>query len=190
MANDGDQAISHDQGHGLPALLRRIPLVLRMVFYGAFFLGVVLGLLPWVSYRLDVYVPAVHVELGWFRCVGGAMLAVCLAVYFYTAYVLAARGRGAYVEFDPPTTFVSTGPYRWVRNPIVACLMGVFLGEAILLSSTGAFLMFLVALLLAHLQVVHVEEPLLRKRFGKSYDDYLARVPRFIPKRPSKKVSG
>jgi protein-S-isoprenylcysteine O-methyltransferase Ste14 len=61
------------------------------------------------------------------------------------------------------------------------------LGEAIAFSSTGIFIMFCLAALLAHVQVTRIEEPLLRKRYGQAYDEYCARVPRWIPRwRPSR----
>lgn len=186
MPNDSDQTSepTPPRRAGPPGMVRRIPLSVRMLFYGAFFLSIVLVGLPWLAYRLDVYVPALHVELGGFRYVGAAFAAVCLALYVWNAYVLTSRGRGAFVEFDAPTEFVSTGPYRWVRNPVAASLIGTGLGLAVALSSTGVLVYVLLGSLLGHFQVVYVEEPLLRERFGQAYVDYLARVPRWIPRRP------
>ena len=93
-----------------------------------------------------------------------------------------SRGRGAYVEFDPPRQFVATGPFRYCRNPIAACVLGMILGEAIGLSSSGVLILFLLGLPIAHAQVVFLEEPLLSKRFGAEYQQYLSRVPRWIPR--------
>jgi len=160
-----------------------IPLPIRMLFYTAGFLGLVLVGLPWLFHRLDVRFPAVHVEIGWFRLAGAALFGVGLSLYLAASYVLTRRGKGAFVEFDPPRELVVEGPYRYVRNPVVACLLGAMLGEAISLSSTGVLLMFLCFMVLAHRQVTRLEEPLLRKRFGPSYDDYCAHVPRWIPRR-------
>lgn len=56
--------------------------------------------------------------------------------------------------------------------------------EAVALSSIGVFLLFVLAILLAHLQVALVEESLLRRRFGSSYEEYLARVPRWTLRLP------
>ncbi len=173
-------------GTVLERRLGRIPLPVRMLVYGVFFLGVVLVVLPWLAYRVDVRWPNARVELGPLRAVGAVVFFACLAVYLHASYLLSSRGRGAYVEFDPPREFVAVGPYRWVRNPIAASLVGTILGEAIAFSSTGIFLLFLLSIVLAHVQVVWVEEPLLRKRFGKSYADYLASVPRWIPRRPQR----
>lgn len=176
--------------NGPHALLRRIPLLLRMSFYGLFFfLGLVLVALPWLCYRLDVWLPAWHMEIGWWRLAGVAVFLGFLAVYAYCSYELTSRGQGAYIEFDPPSKFVGEGPYRWVRNPVAACVVGVVLGEAIAFSSTGIFMLFVAAMPLAHLQVVLLEEPLLRKRFGPVYEEYLRRVPRWIPRRPGKELA-
>ncbi|MGH9842768.1 MAG: LysR family transcriptional regulator [Blastocatellia bacterium] len=39
---------------------------------------------------------------------------------------------------------------------------------------------------MVHLFTVFYEEPTLRKQFGQSYDEYIRRVPRWIPKLPDK----
>jgi protein-S-isoprenylcysteine O-methyltransferase Ste14 len=166
----------------VPSPFGWIPLPVRMLFYAVGFLGLVLVALPWLFHQLDVWVPAVHVEMGWFRIVGVVLFVVSFSLYSAASYVLTRRGKGAYVEFDPPTELVVVGPYRYVRNPIVAFLLGSMLGEALSLSSTGVLLMFLVFLVLSHLQVTRLEEPLLRKRFGRAYDEYRAHVPRWMPR--------
>jgi len=171
------------------AFLGRFPLPLRMSFYSLFFLGLALVILPWLCYRLDVALPAWHVEIGWWRAAGAVVLLGFLVSYAYCSYELTSRGRGAYVEFDPPSRFVAEGPYRWVRNPVAASVVGMILGEAVAASSTGILLLFVAAIPLAHLQVVLLEEPLLRKRFGLPYEDYLYRVPRWIPSRPGKDLA-
>lgn len=167
---------------GLAPVLARIPLVVRMVFYGAFFLTLALVALPWLAHRIDVRWPAWHIEIGPLRLVGAAVFALFLGLYLYASYRLSRHGRGGYVEFDPPQQFVSTGPYEWCRNPVAGCVVGMLLGEAVALSSTGILVLALVAMPLAHLQVVLLEEPLLRKRFGPAYEEYSRRVPRWLPR--------
>jgi len=163
-------------------LLSRIPLPLRMFVYGVAFLGLVLVAVPWAFYQIDVLLPVLHLELDFAIRVAGAVFAViCLALYLASSYVLTRNGKGAYVEFDPPAELVIVGPYRFCRNPVVVTLLGTMLGEAIALSSTGVLLMFGLFAFLANGQVQRIEEPLLRERFGSSYEDYCARVPRWIP---------
>lgn len=182
---DADHAA--DDGRSPP--LERVPLLLRAVVYYLTFLAFVLILLPFLAYLLAARFVPWQVEIGWGRAAGAAIFAVCWATYTFSSLVLMRRGRGAYVEFDPPTEFVATGPFRWCRNPIAACLLGMLLGEALAFSSVGIFLLLLIAIPLAQLQVVCLEEPLLKKRFGKTYLDYLARVPRWIPRPPREEPS-
>jgi protein-S-isoprenylcysteine O-methyltransferase Ste14 len=168
----------------LRRLRERIPLPVRTAFYYVFFLGFILILMPWLAHTLGKRFVPWSIEIGWGRVVGWVVFGVSYVIYTGASLVLTRRGRGAYVEFDPPKEFVATGPYRWCRNPIAACVLGMILGEAAAFSSVGIFALFLVGLPLAHLQVVLLEEPLLEKRFGQTYRDYRARVPRWIPRPP------
>jgi protein-S-isoprenylcysteine O-methyltransferase Ste14 len=164
-------------------MLQRIPLAVRICTYGAMMVfGILVGL-AWLAYQIDGVLPGWHVEIGWLRLVGLALWVGFAVLYVYCSRQLTRRGQGGYIEFDPPSRFVCEGPYRWTRNPVAGCVLGMLLGEAIALSSTGVFLLLLAGLLLAHLQVVLLEEPLLRKRFGQEYEQYLGCVPRWIPRR-------
>ena len=166
-------------------LLERLPVVARYAFYTLFFLTFLLVLLPWLAYRIDVHVARLHVEAGWIvRGAGILMFVPFLAAYVASSHLLTSRGHGGHVEFDPPREFVAVGVYRWVRNPIAGSAVSMLFAEALAFSSTGIFFLFIVAALVAHLQVTLLEEPLLRKRFGNSYIDYLARVPRWVTRRP------
>jgi protein-S-isoprenylcysteine O-methyltransferase Ste14 len=155
-----------------------------MVFYTIFFLTVLLGVLPAINYFLFDRLAGLHYEIGAWRWLGAAIFTLSTAVYLAIAYHLTNRGRGAFVEFDPPSKLVTTGPYRWVRNPISVCCLVMVAGEAIMLSSTGIALMVLIGIAIAHAQAMLLEEPLLEKRFGEQYLDYKARVRRFIPRPP------
>jgi len=154
-----------------------------MAAYGILFLGTVLALLPWVFYQIDVFIPAVHMEIGsFYRILGGLLFAAALTMYLLSSYVLTRQGKGAFVEFDPPTELVVSGPFRYMRNPVAAFLLASMLALSIALSSTGVLLMFLVFTGLANLQVRRIEEPLLRERYGRAYEQYCAHVPRWLPR--------
>lgn len=166
--------------------LDRIPLALRVAFYYSAFLAFVLIALPYLAHRGGILLFGSSPDLGPFRVGGWVLFALGLACYTGSTIVLTSRGRGAYVEFDPPKEFVAQGPYRWCRNPIAASLIVAVLGLGIALSSIGILVLVGVCLPLAHAQVVLLEEPLLRKRFGSAYEDYLLTVPRWIPKPPAR----
>ena len=161
--------------------LEKIPLPVRTAFYGVFFLGIVLVAVPYELYWFfDSYL-GLHYDVGWFRIAGVTAFAALLFFYITATYILTSRGLGANVEFDPPKQFVSQGPYLYTRNPVVVSLVGATFAEALAMSSSGILAWACVAAIVAHLQVVYVEEPLLRKRFGEAYGDYCRRVPRWIP---------
>ena len=77
--------------------------------------------------------------------------------------------------------FVQIGPYSVTRNPLY---FFSFLGAAGVGAQTGSVVLALICALLAYVVfyvVVQREEEVLSARYGESYRDYLARVPRFIP---------
>ena len=60
------------------------------------------------------------------------------------------------------------------------CLL-VVLGETLLLESPAVLLYLVFGFLLLHIRQVAIEEPILRRRFGQSYEQYCRSVPRWIP---------
>ena len=87
-------------------------------------------------------------------------------------------------EIDPvsPTNraLVIRGPYRLSRNPMYLGLVTLSLGVAIWI---GAWPMFIAPLaIFATVNWVHVpfEEAKMRRQFGAAYDDYVARVRRWV----------
>jgi protein-S-isoprenylcysteine O-methyltransferase Ste14 len=156
-----------------------------MAVYFVVFLSFVLGLLPWAAHQLTRFDWWPTMELGLLgQIVGGALFVLFLAFYTACSVWLSWRGRGAYVEFDPPKQLVVSGPFRWVRNPVAAGVVAMIGAEAVFFSSTGILMLFAVALCLAHLQVILIEEPRLTRRFGEDYRQYCRQVPRWIPRPP------
>ena len=104
------------------------PFALRSTFYTAGFLLFILAILPSVFYLLGE-LPLHSADAGFiiksywtgFRLLlGGAIFTMGLAAYLFCSVWLIYHGRGPHVEFDPPKVFVATGPYRWVRNPVLS----------------------------------------------------------------------
>lgn len=81
---------------------------------------------------------------------------------------------------------VIDGPYRFVRNPIYLGNMLIYLGFAVL--SNVFFPLFPVVTLVFFTFVYNLitcyEENELQTKFGRSYEEYLLRVRRFLPLRP------
>jgi len=93
---------------------------------------------------------------------------------------------------NPPSKLVTSGPYMYVRNPMLNGLFVFFFGLGILLKSISLTLIFTPLFILFNiLELKLIEEPELEKRFGAQYVEYKRRVPMFIPrlKRNSQKNS-
>jgi protein-S-isoprenylcysteine O-methyltransferase Ste14 len=92
------------------------------------------------------------------------------------------KGRGTPVPLDPPKELVITGPYRYVRNPIYMGVMLIFLGHFLWFGYWALLIYTMFAFIGVHFFVLLYEEPTLKRRFGAAYEEYLRRVPRWIPK--------
>jgi protein-S-isoprenylcysteine O-methyltransferase Ste14 len=75
---------------------------------------------------------------------------------------------------------VTSGPFRFVRNPNYVAMLAAGLGAGLLAPNPVAIAGWVV-LLASLLLTARVEEPPLRARFGDAYRAYGARVGRFIP---------
>jgi len=87
-------------------------------------------------------------------------------------------------ELDPEryqSRLLTEGIYSRIRHPRYVQYVIVVLGYALISNYLAVYL--LTALLIPALAlVIRWEERELRQRFGKQYEDYCARVPRFIPR--------
>ena len=91
------------------------------------------------------------------------------------------RGRGTPLPADPPKELVVTGFYRYVRNPIYVGVMLIFLGHFLWSGYWSLLLYALLSFIGVHFFIILYEEPTLKKKFGAAYEEYLRRVPRWIP---------
>jgi len=77
-------------------------------------------------------------------------------------------------------TLVSSGPFRYSRNPIYLGLLLVVVGCAFALNSAWQLGAAVLLLLLLHFGVVLREERFLAATFGDAYRDYTRRVRRWL----------
>jgi len=104
------------------------------------------------------------------------------AVYSWCLWDFATFGRGTPAPIDAPKKLVVRGLYRYTRNPMYVGVLTTILGWTVLFKAPRLLLYALSVSLCFQLFVVLYEEPHLRKVFGSSYDDYCARVGRWLPR--------
>lgn len=107
--------------------------------------------------------------------VGVVLFAACLKRF-------GGEGKGTLAPWDPPTRLVVSGPYAHVRHPMISGVCLILVAEGLMLRSiphlewAGAFF------LINAIYIPFVEEPGLRARFGREYEEYATFVPRLIPR--------
>ena len=76
--------------------------------------------------------------------------------------------------------FVATGVYRYTRNPMYVGDIALCMGFALICNSLLVHLVAAIAAILFFF-TPFAEEPWLRDRYGTAYDEYMVKVPRFVP---------
>ena len=141
--------------------------------------GTVLALVPYllVLRRRD---PTL-VEFDTWTLAGSLWVLAGIVIGSWCTFEFMIRGSGTPNPLDPPKLLVYRGLYRYVRNPMYVSVAVILLGETLLFRSVALAIYSAALLIGIHLLVVLYEEPILRRRFGESYDDYCKRVPRWVP---------
>ena len=103
----------------------------------------------------------------------------------WCANLFNVKGRGTPLPFDPPKRFIVSGPYRYVRNPMMWGVFLVLMGEVLLFESRLLLGYGLLLMAAVHAFVRLWEEPDLARRFGEDYRAYCRQVPRWIPRLPA-----
>ena len=146
-----------------------------LLFFSIFMLA-----LPWLSNRL---LPMALPPPGALRTGLAAVLATAgIAAWMTCLDVFSRKGRGTPLPADAPRVLVTSGLFALSRNPIMSAELLVIWAIALYVGSLGVGLYACVISALAQVSVVYVEEPELRSRFGEDYEDYCARVPRWLPR--------
>jgi len=89
-------------------------------------------------------------------------------------------GRGTLAPWDAPQHLVTSGPYRFSRNPMYIGVVTILAGWCTLWVSRALVIYTLLALVAFHLRVLLYEEPRAARQFGPQWQSYRKRVPRWL----------
>ncbi len=76
---------------------------------------------------------------------------------------------------------ITTGPYRFVRNPIYTGMLGMLVATGLAMEHWTGLIVGVVLFAVGLVIRVRSEEKLLRAAFGKEFEDYAERVPAVLP---------
>ncbi len=109
------------------------------------------------------------------------VLLVGLLICLWTV-LLFVREKGSPVPINPPPKVITSGPYAYCRNPMLAGVFILLFGFAIWFGSISLFFIFTPLYILLHVvELKAIEEPELARRLGKEYLDYKKSTPMFFP---------
>jgi protein-S-isoprenylcysteine O-methyltransferase Ste14 len=111
---------------------------------------------------------------------GGAILIVLGIVMAATAANLFRRADTPVRPFHPSTALVTTGWYRFTRNPMYLGMVIVTCGVAIVQGSLGAWLPVPLFIAILQRRFIRGEEQFLEGIFGEDYRVFKARVRRWL----------
>jgi protein-S-isoprenylcysteine O-methyltransferase Ste14 len=105
------------------------------------------------------------------------MIAICFAV---TGFFTLIRNKTTFDTSKSTSKIVTSGVYRFSRNPLYFSLLLLLSGVAILLSSFWLFLAIPILYILFLFKAVKPEEKYLSQKFGEEYLYYSQKVRRWI----------
>jgi protein-S-isoprenylcysteine O-methyltransferase Ste14 len=148
-----------------------------------------------LPYILLVVSPSLDAMLGLDRLdpspatliIGGILLAVGLVFALWSIYTQFTLGRGTPLPVIPTRRLLTTGPFRYCRNPMTLGTILAYLGLSIAAATIVGILIVasLGSLLLVYL--MRMEEKELAERFGEEYLAYRRDVPFIIPRMPRRR---
>ena len=123
-----------------------------------------------------------------------AWLGVALAWASASVVILGVRVLGREWSLQarllPEHRLVQQGPYRYVRHPIYAAMLGLLVGTGLNVATWPALVLGVVFYLVGTVLRTRVEERLLTERFGEQYTRYAAQVPALVPRAFTPRSSG
>ena len=138
------------------------------------FLGAIL-----VAVGIQFFYPVPLIE-NYFRYVVGAILIVPpLGLLVWADRTFGAAGT-AVPPWKPSTTIVSSGPYRFTRNPMYLSASFMQAGIAFLVNSAWMLILLAPVLIIVRYAVIAREERYLEAKFGDGYRQYRKQVRRWL----------
>src|SRR5579863_10019164 len=142
--------------------------------------GTVVGLIPWWISHWRMSAPLLG--FGGFRGAGILCILCGLPVLLDSFARFALQGLGTPAPVLPTEHLVTTGLYRYVRNPMYFAVSLLIFGQGLLLGSRDVLVYGLFVCVAFNIFVWLYEEPTLSKTFGVEYDEFCVNVPRWIPR--------
>ena len=139
--------------------------------------GMVAGFVPLALLRTGP-----QVQTGFLAYAAFPLWVIGTTVLIWCFWDFLVKGKGTPAPIDPPKELVVSGLYKYVRNPMYVGILLVILGHFLWFGFWNLLIYAAVVFAAFSAFVIFYEEPTLKRNFGAAYEDYLKRVPRWIPR--------
>ena len=141
------------------------------ILFGAVFAAAML--LNWMH---SLAIPLLPIGMQW---PGLMLMNVSLILALWATFSM-RQARTHINPLMPTTALVTSGPYRFSRNPLSMSLVVLYLGLALRINTLWPFLLLLPLLIALHYGVIQREERYLERKFGDTYRNYRLAVRRWF----------
>ena len=132
-----------------------------------------------IGFVFRALVPTPFLPRGLAFMLGAILIAIAVWLSVWGVRVMHRAGTSEKTSL-PTTALVTTGPFRYSRNPLYVSLTLGYLGIAVAAQSLWALALLIVVLAVVQRGVIDREERYLERRFGADYLRYKERVRRWI----------
>ena len=153
---------------------------LKAIFAGLLAGSVFMIILPLLVMYINNYFGLIIIQSIIFLIIGIILILIGVSIFIYCTLIFLRLGHGTPAPIDPPRKLVIDGLYSYTRNPIYLGYFSILTGWYMIFGHFLLFIYLIIIMISIHLYVVRFEEPKLRKRFGKDYEDYFECVPRWL----------
>ena len=155
--------------------MKRVLKILFLIIIGP---GSVIVFIPCLV--ISFFSPPDYYKIVQLRYIGIIPVLIGLVISLWCFYDFISVGKGTPVPTDPPKKLVIIGMYRFVRNPMYIGILFLLFGEAIFFKSFVLLGYTACVYCLFQIFIIGFEEPMLKTKFGKKYEDYCNIVPRWL----------
>ena len=90
------------------------------------------------------------------------------------------RNRTTMSPYESPVVLITTGPFRFSRNPGYLAMALILLGSAVLMGTLVPFLFPVLFIVIIEVLFIPYEERVLEENFGEEYREYTRGVRRWV----------
>ena len=128
---------------------------------------------------LNYFFPVDIIPLYW-KCIMGSVLIGCGCVLGYYTSREFHKHRISVRHGKPPEWLITTGPFRFTRNPLYMVMNLLLTGIGFASGNIWTIAMVVPTILVMNWLVIRIEEKYLEDRFGNMYKEYKKKVRRWM----------